>query len=117
MLTSPIILLEALIIKIEHARPGALLPAALRTQQDHARLGPRRPHRLISATGRFEPDKHYWVPTIFKFVKFRTMYVDANKRFPNLYSYEFDTHEEFRAAFYKLDNDPRVTPAGNGCGA
>jgi sugar transferase EpsL len=38
--------------------------------------------------------------------------MDARERFPDLYSYEFDSHEEFRAAYYKLDDDPRVTPAG-----
>jgi lipopolysaccharide/colanic/teichoic acid biosynthesis glycosyltransferase len=111
-LSMPIILIEAAIIKID--TPGPALFFQARYGRSKIMRGSELVGRtdLVSATGRFEPDKLYWVPTIFKFVKFRTMYMDANQRFPNLYSCEFDSHEEFRAAFYKLDNDPRVTPAG-----
>jgi lipopolysaccharide/colanic/teichoic acid biosynthesis glycosyltransferase len=48
---------------------------------------------------------------LFTFYKFRTMYVDAKERFPDLYDYEY-TDEEWRELFYKLPDDPRLTPFG-----
>jgi lipopolysaccharide/colanic/teichoic acid biosynthesis glycosyltransferase len=48
---------------------------------------------------------------VFTFLKFRTMYVDARERFPELYAYQY-TDEEWRALFYKLPDDPRLTPFG-----
>ena len=112
ILTLPLILLQVLVIKLD--TPGPALFFQTRYGRSRIVKGSDLAGRtdLISSTGQFEHDKYYWVPTTFRFVKFRTMYVDARDRFPNLYSYEFDTHAEFRAAFYKLDNDPRVTPAG-----
>ena len=47
----------------------------------------------------------------FTFIKFRTMFVDARERFPELYSYRY-TDEEARAHFFKVDGDPRLTPQG-----
>lgn len=112
VLTLPLILLQVLIIRLD--TPGPALFFQTRFGRSQVVKGSSLAGRtdLVSASGRFEADTYYWVPTTFRFVKFRTMYVDARDRFPNLYSFEFDTHEEFRAAYYKLDNDPRVTPAG-----
>jgi lipopolysaccharide/colanic/teichoic acid biosynthesis glycosyltransferase len=47
----------------------------------------------------------------FRFYKFRTMYVDARERFPELYAYTF-TDSQFDDAFYKLADDPRNTRVG-----
>lgn len=47
----------------------------------------------------------------FTFVKFRTMFVDARERFPELYSYRY-TEEEVQAHFFKVNDDPRLTPQG-----
>lgn len=47
----------------------------------------------------------------FRFYKFRTMYVDAKDRFPDLYAYRF-TDTSFDDAFYKLADDPRNTRFG-----
>lgn len=109
----PIILLEAAIIRWDS--PGQVLFFQTRYGRSKVMRGAEIMSRtdLMPAPGtRFEADKLYWVPTTFKFVKFRTMYADAGTRFPDLYTYEFDSHEEFRASYYKLDNDPRVTPLG-----
>ncbi len=47
----------------------------------------------------------------FRFYKFRTMWVDARRRFPELYDYDFaDT--EFDQSYYKLSDDPRNTSVG-----
>ncbi|MBI5672538.1 MAG: sugar transferase [Nitrospirae bacterium] len=45
---------------------------------------------------------------LFRFVKFRTMYVDARERFPQLYAYRYSP-DELLALKFKNDNDPRVT--------
>jgi lipopolysaccharide/colanic/teichoic acid biosynthesis glycosyltransferase len=47
----------------------------------------------------------------FTFIKFRTMFVDARERFPELYSYWY-TDEEVQAHFFKVIDDPRMTPQG-----
>lgn len=47
----------------------------------------------------------------FKFVKFRTLYVDARERFPELYAYKY-TDEEIKTLIFKLRDDPRVTRIG-----
>lgn len=48
---------------------------------------------------------------IISFCKFRTMYVDARERFPELYDYRF-TPEQFDELYYKPPVDPRNTPFG-----
>lgn len=108
----PLILFQVIVIKLD--TPGPALFFQTRYGRSKIMRGADLAGRndLVSATGRFEPDHLYWVPTTFRFVKFRTMYVDARERYPDLYNCEFKSHEEFRAAFYKLDDDPRVTPAG-----
>jgi lipopolysaccharide/colanic/teichoic acid biosynthesis glycosyltransferase len=47
----------------------------------------------------------------FKFLKFRTMYVDARECFPDLYTYRY-TEDELMNLRFKLVDDPRVTPIG-----
>lgn len=47
----------------------------------------------------------------FKFIKFRSMYVDARERFPELYAYSYSP-EELDTFKFKVKNDPRVTPQG-----
>jgi lipopolysaccharide/colanic/teichoic acid biosynthesis glycosyltransferase len=48
----------------------------------------------------------------FRFVKFRTMYVDARQRFPELYDYTYD-EQTIKGLKFKLDPDPRLTAQGS----
>ena len=48
---------------------------------------------------------------LFTFYKFRTMYVDARRRFPELYAYDYSP-EEAETMFFKLATDPRCTRVG-----
>ncbi len=48
---------------------------------------------------------------LIRFYKFRTMYVDAQERFPELYEYEY-TAEQLEHAYYKGQVDPRNTRMG-----
>jgi lipopolysaccharide/colanic/teichoic acid biosynthesis glycosyltransferase len=47
---------------------------------------------------------------VFRFYKFRTMYVDARDRFPDLYAYERGRID--RDVYYKVADDPRNTRVG-----
>lgn len=47
----------------------------------------------------------------FRFVKFRTLYVDARTRFPELYSYQYSS-EDLHELQFKMGDDPRVTRCG-----
>ena len=48
---------------------------------------------------------------LFRFVKFRTLYVDARLRWPELYAYRYSP-DEIASLHFKLRNDPRVTRIG-----
>ena len=47
----------------------------------------------------------------FRFYKFRTMYVDAPQRFPEMYAYNY-SREELQTMYFKLIDDPRLTRLG-----
>jgi lipopolysaccharide/colanic/teichoic acid biosynthesis glycosyltransferase len=47
----------------------------------------------------------------FRFYKFRTMWVDARERFPELYAYAY-TDAEIREMYFKVLDDPRLTRFG-----
>lgn len=47
----------------------------------------------------------------FTFCKFRTLYVDARQRFPEMYAYAY-TPDELANMRFKVADDPRVTPQG-----
>jgi len=82
IVTSPIMLVVALIVKWD--TPG---PALFR-------------QRRVGRNGR-----------VFWFYKFRTLHADAQERFPELYAYNY-SHEEVLRLKFKVEHDPRVTPAG-----
>jgi lipopolysaccharide/colanic/teichoic acid biosynthesis glycosyltransferase len=82
LLTLPLMLIIAVIVKLDS--PG---PAVFR----QIRLG-----------------RH---GQLFRFAKFRTLYVDARQRWPELYAYRY-TPDEVAALYFKLKNDPRVTRVG-----
>ncbi|HXG22879.1 MAG TPA: sugar transferase [Methylomirabilota bacterium] len=48
---------------------------------------------------------------LFLFTKFRTFYMDAKERFPELYTYQYSP-EEIKNLQFKVPDDPRVTRIG-----
>jgi lipopolysaccharide/colanic/teichoic acid biosynthesis glycosyltransferase len=82
VITFPIMVLVALIIRIDS--PGPILFRQLR----------------VGANGR-----------LFRFTKFRTLYADARERWPELYAYWYSP-AEVEQLHFKVKNDPRVTRAG-----
>lgn len=81
LLAAPVMLAIALLIR--HDSPG---PAVFRQQR-------------VTRGGR-----------VFTFYKFRTMWVDARERYPDLYDYQ--RSGPFSDVFYKLEDDPRNTGVG-----
>jgi lipopolysaccharide/colanic/teichoic acid biosynthesis glycosyltransferase/GT2 family glycosyltransferase len=112
VVTAPIMLVEALIIKMDS--PGPVLFFHERVGRSKVVRGSELVGRkdIRPIAGEFDPEKLYYVPTTFRFVKFRTMYADAAQRFPDLYAVNFASREEFEAGFYKYTEDPRVTRVG-----
>jgi lipopolysaccharide/colanic/teichoic acid biosynthesis glycosyltransferase len=82
VLTLPLMLLVAIIVKLDSPGPAVF---------HQIRLG--RHGRL------------------FRFAKFRTLYVDSRERWPELYTYRY-TPDEVAALYFKLKDDPRVTRVG-----
>ena len=82
VLTAPVIALLALLIRLDSPGPALFC-------QDRVTAGGRH----------------------FRFWKFRTMYVDARERFPELYAYRF-ADGDADATYYKLADDPRNTRVG-----
>ena len=66
---------------------------------------------LIPPPGGYDAQALYCVPVYFTLYKLRTMYVDARKRFPELYAYKYSV-ESFQSGCFKVKDDPRVTRAG-----
>lgn len=109
----PLMVLMALLIRLDS--PGFPLYMVDRAGQSKPTPGKKLSGRsdLIPPPGGYDPEKLYYVPTTFRFVKFRTMYCDAAQRFPEYYWWKYDlTQEQLEHMYYKLENDPRVTRMG-----
>ncbi len=111
VLSLPAMLFVALIVKLDS--PGPVLFFQKRLSRSKLVSGKRLMNndRFIVVDPDFSPEKKYWVPKTFWFVKFRTMYVDAKERFPELYDYNF-TKEQIKHIRFKVENDARITRAG-----
>ncbi len=111
LLSMPVMLVIALIIKLDS--PGPALFFQKRTTRSKLKSGKEimRDGRYIIQESLFSSEKKFWVPATFKFVKFRTMYVDAKVKFPELYDYNY-SKEEVETIPFKITDDPRVTRVG-----
>jgi lipopolysaccharide/colanic/teichoic acid biosynthesis glycosyltransferase len=110
--SSPVILAEAILVRLDS--PGPVFFQHRRTARSTIMSGREllnRPDLRPPDETEFEPDTLYYVPATFKLTKFRTMFDDAQVRFPDLYTYYFAPGEFIKTPF-KRDNDPRVTRVG-----
>jgi len=111
ILSLPLLLLIGALIRLDspgpalflQVRPGRSIRAKGRDLEGRADLEP--------PPGGYQPDSLYYVPSYFRLAKFRTMFIDAKTRFPELYRFDFDV-EEFHNHFPKSPSDPRVTRVG-----
>jgi lipopolysaccharide/colanic/teichoic acid biosynthesis glycosyltransferase len=107
----PVMLIVALIVKLDSPGP----PLFFQRRLSRSRLVRGRKlmgnSRFVILDPHFSPEKKYWVPKAFWFVKLRTMYADARARFPHLYDYNF-TEEQIEHIRFKMEDDPRITKVG-----
>jgi lipopolysaccharide/colanic/teichoic acid biosynthesis glycosyltransferase len=106
-LTLPLTALIALAIKIDS--PG---PAIFKQRRIGKNL--RRNGHLISRNGKMSCQDRRQEDLggkAFTFYKFRTMYVNANERFPELYRYQYSP-EDIKNLYFKIPDDPRLTRLG-----
>ncbi|KHE93317.1 MAG: glucosyl-1-phosphate transferase [Candidatus Scalindua brodae] len=111
LLTIPIMVIIGIIIKLDTPGPALFFQDRCSRSKKVRGADIQSDVRYQICDPDFSPDKEYWVPTTFRFVKFRTMYVDARKRFPELYDYNY-TKEEIETIAFKYQNDPRVSKIG-----
>jgi lipopolysaccharide/colanic/teichoic acid biosynthesis glycosyltransferase len=110
--TLPLTLAIALIIKLDS--PGPVLFRHERIQMDRRRLTDRRRRRTRPESGserRQATSDRRGVSLCgrpFVFYKFRTMYVDAPERFPELYAYRYSSDELDRLPIKALVGPKRV---------
>jgi lipopolysaccharide/colanic/teichoic acid biosynthesis glycosyltransferase len=107
----PLVLAAAIVVRLDS--PGPALFRHKRPARSARLRGYDLAGRadLIPPPGGYERDALYYAPTYFTLVKLRTMYVDAQTRFPSYYAYKFSP-ETFHCEFPTLQDDPRVTRAG-----
>lgn len=104
IVAAPVMLAIAIIIRLDS--PGPALFRQVRMTKD------RRNRRSLSvAIEGPERRRVLYAGRPFKFLKFRTMYVDAKERFPELYAYQY-SDEEIQTIKFKVSDDPRVTRVG-----
>jgi anaerobic magnesium-protoporphyrin IX monomethyl ester cyclase len=107
VLTMPIMAVIALAIKISSPGPAIFKQTRIgqdRRRNNHSDVSNER----LSAIDRRMDDLG---GRPFHFYKFRTMYVDAKDRFPELYKYEYSP-EEVKKIHFKIPDDPRLTRFG-----
>jgi len=98
----PVMVLIGIFIRLDS--PGPAIYRQIRIGQNLRHKGWRK-----SQKGEKRRERLHGSP--FMFYKFRTMYVDARERWPELYRYEY-TEEEIQDFRFKLIDDPRLTRVG-----
>ncbi len=111
IVTFPIMLVIAVIIKLDSPGPALFFQRRLGCSKLVSGKRLLKKSKFSNSDFSFSPDKKYWVPRTFWFVKFRTMYADARERFPELYDYHY-TEEEIEQVAFKIQYDPRITKVG-----
>jgi len=107
ILTLPLMVVIALIIKFDNSGPCIFK----QTRIGKDRRGNERP--ADAAENKFWQNrrKKDLGGKPFTFYKFRTMYSDAEERFPELYRYEYSP-KEIETICFKIPDDPRLTRFG-----
>ena len=101
IVAAPLMLVLAILIRLDSRGPALFRQTRLK-RDPHVR---NRPPDLSSEAAK----RCKGCP--FTFFKFRTMYVDARERFPELYAYRY-TEQEVRTLQFKKEHDPRLTRVG-----
>lgn len=111
LLSLPIMLALALVIKLDSPGPALFFQKRVARSRRLKGKSVLDEKQCTIVDPKFLPEKEYWVPNTFRFVKFRTMYADARERFPDLYDYNYN-EEQLQTVQFKMEDDPRVTRVG-----
>ena len=111
IVTMPVMLVIAIITRLNSPGPALFFQRRLACSRLVSGKKLLKSIKFADAGLHFSPDKKYWVPRTFWFVKFRTMHVDAKERFPEWYDYNY-TKEQIEKVAFKVKDDPRVTRVG-----
>jgi len=110
ILTIPVMIIIAILIRLDSPGPALFWQIRMtKCRRD------KITQKYLQCTDKNDPDcrrKNAMAGRPFKFVKFRTMYVDARERFPCLYEYKY-TNDEIARMKFKVYGDPRVTRIGH----
>jgi len=112
IMSLPIMLVIALIIKLDSPGPALFFQQRCSRSRLVAGRDIEKDDRYEIADPAYSPEKIFWVPRTFAFIKFRTMYHDARERFPHLYDYNF-SKESIESIAFKNPEDPRITRVGS----
>jgi len=85
VLSVPAMLFVALIVKLDSPGPALFFQKRLSKSKLVSGKKLMNNDRFVVVDPDFSPEKKYWVPKTFWFVKFRTMFADAKERFSALY--------------------------------
>lgn len=107
LLSFPIMAAIALIIKIDS--PGPVIFRQRRIGKDYRSNG----RAMVNNSPRAARDRRNedLGGRLFTFYKFRTMYADAEERFPELYRYQYSP-DDLENLYFKVPDDPRLTRFG-----
>jgi len=111
IVTLPVMFIIAAIIKLDSPGPALFFQRRLGCSKLVSGKRLLKKSEFSKTDLCFSPDKKYWVPQTFWFVKFRTMYIDSRERFPELYNYNYTKEQQEKIAF-KTRYDPRITRVG-----
>jgi len=110
LMSLPFMFLIGLVIRLDSSGPALFWQIRMTKNRRH--FSAPETHQdvtdLVEDSGQ---RKQYMAGRPFRFVKFRTMYVDAKERFPELYHYEY-SQQDIQWLKFKVSDDPRVTRVG-----
>ena len=115
IVTAPLLFIIALLIRLDSK--GPVIFKQVRIGQNRRRKERRRTQTTIPPKNierrRAVRDRRAQdlLGAPFEFYKFRTMYVDAKERFPELYKYSY-SDDEIETISFKVKEDPRLTRLG-----
>jgi len=113
LVSLPLMLIIGLIVRLDSPGPALFFQRRVaRCELTNGKdLKKNGKFKIVHSAPTPAPEKNYWLPKCFSFIKFRTMYADSQEKYPELYDYSYSRSEAEELVF-KRERDPRVTRVG-----